>query len=199
MMNAAHSPLSALYFTLLLGLTISPYSQAEDGWNVDGEHGQLHVYGTLGEGACRLGMRSEFQQVVMDSSALGAMKKPGDLGKPANLILRLYDCQRTGGEETDRRRGTVMWDAIQPVITISFESVRDPDNPSLLFMKGIHGAGLIIRDTKGRQVRPGERGQPQFVAPGSNQLVYTITPVRTKGPLIAGAFRTVVDFKVSYD
>ena len=34
-----------------------------DNWNVDGEHGELHVTGQLTEGACRLDMSSAHQAI----------------------------------------------------------------------------------------------------------------------------------------
>lgn len=194
-MSIVRIPLS---FVLAGILTISSV-QAADDWNVDGEHGELHVYGALIESSCRLGMRSEFQQIMIDITALTSLHKPGEMGKPSNFTLRLLGCQRVGGEQRNRTNGTVVWDSIQPVITISFAAVLDADNPSLMKMQGSSGLGLLIRDSHGRVVRPGERGQPQFITPGSNQLVYSVTPVRTSAPLVTGPFRTVVNFGVSYD
>lgn len=163
------------------------------------QNGELHFFGSLLEGACRLDMRSAFQEVNMPAIPLGSLQKPGDSGPSSTFVVRLRACQRVGGKLTDLTRGTVTWDAIQPVITISFTGVLDPDNPSLMMMKGIRGAGLLIRDSSGHQIYPGERGRPQFVSPGGDQLIYTVTPVRTQAPLIAGEFRTVIDFKVNYD
>ncbi|WP_336219539.1 fimbrial protein [Citrobacter amalonaticus] len=169
------------------------------GENTGGQNGELHFYGSLLEGACRLDMRSDFQEVKMPAIPLAALQKTGDSGPSSTFVLRLRACQRSGGKITDLTRGIVTWDAIQPVITVSFTGVLDPDNPSLLMMKGIRGAGLLIRDSSGHQIYPGERGRPQFVSPGDDQLIYTVTPVRTQAPLIAGEFRTVLDFKVNYD
>jgi type 1 fimbria pilin len=198
-MSTVHNTLPVIGVTLLAGLLFISACQAEDGWNVEGEHGELHVHGVLLEGACRLDMRSVYQEVSMNGTTLGMLRKTGYGGEPVTFVLRLLDCQRTGGHEDDFKQGNATWDAIQPVITISFSGVSDPNNPSLLLMKGIEGAGLMIRDSNGDQIIPGERGIPQFVTPGSNQLIYQVIPVRTSAPLIAGTFRSVVDFKVNYD
>ncbi|WP_162383170.1 fimbrial protein [Citrobacter sp. NCU1] len=183
----------------LLTSTLLASALAEDHWSSDGKHGELHLYGSLHEGACQLDMHSAYQEVAMDNIPRGLLLHPGDNGVSVPFTLRLLDCQRTGGTQTNRTTQTVMWDPIQPVITVSFESAVNADNPSLLLMKGIKGVGLMIRDAKGRQVTPGERSAPQFLSLGDNQLSYTVTPVRTQGELVTGTFRTVVDFKVSYD
>lgn len=184
---------------LVLGGLLSLNSQAEDGWNTEGEHGELHIYGTLSEGACRLDMRSAYQEVMLNNLVTSTLRHPGDSAEPTPFVVRLLDCQRTRGEQTDSQTETVTSDAIQPVLTITFVSALNPEEPSLFKMEGISGAGLQLRDSRGRLIHPGERSIPQFVSPGSNQLAYTIVPVRTRAPLVAGEFRAVVDFRINYD
>ena len=188
----------ALALTLLY-IGALPYSDAADGWSTDGEHGELHLHGALMEAPCRLDMTSAYQEVNMDFTAMSAHLKPGESGEPAMFSLRLLDCKRTGGNQDSARTGTAVWDAIQPVVTVSFVAPVDPDNPSLLLMKGVTGVGLMIRDGRGRVVTPGERGYPQFMAAGSDALMFTVTPVRTTAPLTTGTFRAVADFWMSYD
>lgn len=170
-----------------------------DNWNVDGEHGELHVHGVLLEGACQLDMRSVFQQVPFGSIAYGTLRHPGDRGQPVAFHLRLRDCSRSGGVSDDRYTGTVTRDAIQPVVTLSFTGVTVPGMPQLLKVSGVSGMGLQITDPQGRRVQPGERGEPLILAPGENDLVFRATPVRTAAPLTTGDFRAVTNFEVSYD
>lgn len=185
-------------FSLFGTMMVMP-CQAKDSWNIDGEHGELHVYGSLIESACRLDMRSAFQDVELKDTSLTSLNKQGDSGKSTTFVLQLLDCQRTRGELTNIRTGTLVWDSIQPVISVTFNGVKDPDDPSLWLMKGVSGADLMINDSKGHQIVPGVPEKPQFVTPTQDQLVYSISSVRTKSPLIAGGFRTIVDFKVNYE
>lgn len=144
---------------------------ARDNSSAGGQQGELHAFGSLMEGACRLDMRSAFQEVTMPTISTASLLKPGDSGQPSTFILRLRACQRIGGKQMDLTNGTVTWDAVQPVITLSFTGALDPDNPSLLLMKGISGAGLMLRDSRGHQIYPGEPGKPQFISPGGDQLI----------------------------
>lgn len=193
-----HSPMPvlALMVALVGGM---PTGQAADNWNVDGEHGELHVHGWLLEGACRLDMRSIHQEVSMGEIAKGELLTPGDGAQPVTFSLRLVDCLPMGGAQTNRYTGTSVQDNSQPVITVSFLAEADADEPSLLKVSGVTGIGLMLRDSQGRQVFPGKRGEPQFVTPAQDELVYTATPTRTVAPLTTGPFRAVSYFQVSYD
>lgn len=201
--------LSGMYWrktTLTLGLlaalasaALSQTASAVDDWNVDGEHGELHVYGLLLEGACQLDMASAYQTVSLGPVARHTLQKAGDRGAPVSFQIKLSRCSRTGGNQSDRYTGTNTQDAIQPVVTLSFTGVTLPQAPGLLKATGVSGVGLAVADPLGRPVTPGERGEPLFLTPGDNVLTYTVTPVRTAQTLTTGEFRAVVGFKVSYD
>lgn len=188
-----------IFLTLLTGALLTSACLAEDNWNVEGEHGELHVSGVFLEGACHLAMRSAYQEIVLEDIPRGALRHPGDSGQPVTFSLQLLYCQRTGGTNIERTTLTATSSDVQPVVSLNFTSVADADSPSLLKMQGISGVGLMIRDNSGRQIVPGEWSKPQIISLGDNQLTYTVTPVRTVAPLVTGKFRTVVDFKVSYD
>ncbi|ELY4671740.1 type 1 fimbrial protein [Cronobacter muytjensii] len=192
--------------TLALGLlaamisgVLSQTASAVDNWDVDGEHGELRVYGQLLEGACQLDMNSAHQTVSLGPVARYALAKPGDRGEPVTFQIKLSRCSRTGGNQSDRYKGTSTQDAIQPVVTLSFTGVTLPQAPGLLEATGVSGVGLAVADSLGRPVTPGERGEPLFLTPGDNVLTYTVTPVRTAQTLMTGEFRAVAGFKVSYD
>ncbi|ELQ6221730.1 type 1 fimbrial protein [Cronobacter turicensis] len=174
-------------------------ADAVDDWNVDGEHGELHVHGLLLEGACQLDMASAHQTVSLGPVARYALAKPGDRGEPVAFQIKLSRCSRTGGNQSDRYTGTSTQDAIQPVVTLSFTGVTLPQTPGLLAATGVSGVGLAVTDPWGRPVTPGERGEPIFLTPGDNVLTYTVKPVRTSQALTAGEFRVVAGFKVNYD
>ncbi|MFO6300199.1 fimbrial protein [Rahnella selenatireducens] len=172
---------------LLTGVMLwSASCAATDDWNVSGENGDLQIHGSLREAPCLLDMRSEFQDVKMDSSALASLHNTGDTGQPVRVTFRLLGCFAARGSAKD-----------MPVVT--FMSAADPDEPTLLQMSGVSGVGLRILDKQGRQIIPGERHQPQFSIAGGNTLVYDVIPVRTRAPLTTGRFQVTVDFRMNYE
>lgn len=176
-----------------------PAIAVHDNWNVEGEHGELHVFGSLTEGACSLDMTSARQDVNMGNFTTASLGMPGDQGMPVSVTLKLRDCFRTRGESADHRIGSLVWDTMQPVVTATFVAPADVDNPQLVAVRGAQGFGLRITDRQGRDVRLGDRGAPQWVMPGQDELVYRIIPERTAAPLGAGAWRSVVNFRLNYD
>lgn len=181
-------------FSLILLAVASSY-----GSEMTLQTGELYIHGAMLVAPCRLSMRSEFQDVSMESSSLASLHNPGDSGQPVTFVIRILGCRQTGGLQTSNRSGETLWDKTQPVTSFSFLGPVDPDESSLLLLKGVSGAGLMIQDEKGRKVLPGEKGHPHFLTPGEDALVYTITPVRTRGTLTTGRFRATLNFGVSYD
>ncbi|KFA84177.1 hypothetical protein N037_22170 [Enterobacter sp. EGD-HP1] len=182
------------------GLVSQTVAQEPDAWDVDGQHGELYVHGMLTEGACRLDMTSAWQDVEMGGLTTVDLATPGAQGAPVPVILHLKDCIRTRGDSLDKRTSTHTWDnRIQPVVTVAFQAPADVDSPELLQVTGAKGLALRVTDAQGRDVRVGERGAPQFVTPSSDQLTYTITPVRTAAPLGPGEYHAVLNFGLSYD
>lgn len=185
---------------LVLYISVPFYAVgATDNWNVEGANGELYVYGSLTEGSCQLDMTSEYQQISLGDIDDSNLHHPGDEGKSIPFILKLKDCLRIGGAQMSRYSGNVVWDALQPVVTISFLAVEDPSMPSLVEVTGMSGIALRLRDSAGRIVPIGERAEPQFEAVGNNELVYSITPVRTEAPLIDGPYQATINFQVNYD
>lgn len=188
----------------LLALGVStvlagPVFATPDNWNVEGEHGELHVYGSLTEGACGLDMASARQDINMGNMSTSSLGIPGDQGTPVAVTLKLRDCFRTRGESADHRTGSLVWDSQQPVVTASFVAQADLYNPQLIAVRGAQGFGLRITDSQGHDVRLGDRGAPQFVTPNNDQLTYRIIPERTAAPVKPGSWQSVVNFRLSYD
>lgn len=91
------------------------------------------------------------------------------------------------------------WSGSQPAVSVSFNAVRDADNPQLVKVQGVSGLGLRLEDEHGREVRLGSRGAPLLLTPGQSALTYRVATERTLAELIAGRYRAVVDFHLSYD
>lgn len=191
----------AAIMALLAGGLVSQaaHAQVPDSQEIGGEHGQIYVHGLLTEGACRLDMTSAWQDVEMASLTTAALTVPGAEGAPVLVTLHLKDCIRTRGDSLDRRTGEHTWDSVQPVVTVTFLAPADSASPSLMKVAGAKGVALRVRDAAHRTVSPGERSAPQFVTPSSDQLTYTITPVRTAAALVPGGYHAVLNFGLSYD
>lgn len=192
----------ALMVPLTLGamLWLLPSAQATvDNWDVEGANGTLYVHGALTESACRLEMESVRQDIALGEVSTGRLSQVGSRGEPVRFELRLADCLRSPAGSRDLRIGGLSWAAGQPAVTVSFNAFRDADNPQLARAQGVSGLGLRLLDGKGEDVRLGSRGKPLLLIPGSNTLTYTVAPERTPASLMAGSYRAVVNFHLSYD
>jgi type 1 fimbria pilin len=191
----------ALMVPLTLGamLWLLPPAQAVDNWDVEGANGRLYVYGALTESACRLEMESARQDIALGEVSTGRLQSPGSQGAPVKFELRLRDCLRSAAGNRDVRTGALTWADEQPAVRVSFKATRDADNPTLAKTQGVSGLGLRLSDEQGHDVRLGDRGRPLLLTPGQNVLTYTVTPERTSAKLVAGNYRSVVDFNLSYD
>lgn len=181
-------------------LWLLPAAQATvDNGDVDGANGTLYVHGTLTESACRLDMASAHQDVALGEIGTGRLQAIGARGKPVRFELRLMDCLRSPAGSRDERTGGLAWADNQPAVTVSFNAPHDADNPQLVKVQGTSGLGLRLESAQGEDVRLGGRGKPLLLTPGHNTLSYTVTPQRTPAALMAGSYRAVVDFHLSYD
>lgn len=192
----------ALMAPITLGAVVwllPPAQAAVDNWDVEGANGTLYVHGALTESACRLEMTSAHQDIVLGETGAGRLRTVGARGEPIRFELRLEDCLRSPAGSRDVRTGGLTWADNQPAVTVSFRATRDADNPQLVKAQGVSGLGLRLENAQGEDVRLGSRGKPLLLAPGQNTLSYTITPERTPAALMAGSYRAVVDFHLSYD
>lgn len=175
------------------------YAQSSDNWNVEGAHGVLNIKGILTEGACRLDMKSAYQQVFLGVTPTGKLLHPGNRGVPVAVNIFLRDCIRSGGMQQDTRKFNKTYDRLQPVVSVRFLGLTDDYNSKLLKVHGASGFGLRILDSDKKDVRIGNTSSPQYLMPEDNILTYYILPERTSAPLIVGAYHTIADFGMSYD
>ncbi|SPZ57084.1 PAP fimbrial minor pilin protein precursor [Serratia quinivorans] len=184
---------------LMMPMSLVATAMVADNDQVEGAHGVLLVYGALTESACRLEMTSARQDIWLEDTGTGRLQQTGDRGRPQAVELRLRDCLRSSTHQRDERTGVVSWSHNQPAVTVGFSAPSDQDNPQLVKAQGVSGLGLRVQDFRGRDVRLGSRGEPLLLMPGQNALTYTVTPERTAAPLVAGAYRATLDFRLSYD
>ncbi|AZC90139.1 MrfE [Pseudomonas chlororaphis subsp. piscium] len=190
-----------LRLTLLIGAMamLAPTARATDNWNVDGANGVLRVRGELTESACRLDMQSARQDVWLGAAGTGHLQRAGDRATPVVVRLMLHDCSRGASLNRDARTGNRLWSASQPAVSVSFVASADADNPQLVAVRGVSGLALRLTDEAQRDVRLGSRGAPLLLTPGQNELVYTVTPERTRAPLLPGSYWAQVDFRLDYE
>lgn len=184
------------YFILSCGYAVA---QTPDNWSVEDAHGVLNISGVLTEGACRLDMRSAYQQVLLGVTTAGRLLHPGDQGQPISLNIYLKDCLHSGGKQLDIRTGNTTIDHLQPVVSVKFLGLVDENNSELLRVKGASGFGIRILDRNYKDVRIGRRGKPLYLMPNDNILTYYVVPERTSAPLISGSYQSVANFGMNYD
>ena len=164
----------------------------------EGEHGVLHISGSLTENACRLDMSTAHQSVQMDNISTAALRQPGDQSAPVRVQLRLLDCLRSPSYQRDKL-GNLTWSASMPSVSVNFTAAQDIVDPTLVRTSGVRGMGLRLMDQEYRHVGLGQRGQPLLLEPGLEQLTYYIAAERTVEPLQAGAFTALVMFRLNYE
>ncbi|OUC37006.1 fimbrial protein [Enterobacter sp. J49] len=172
--------------------------RAAESWEVEGSNGLLYVYGTLTESACRLEMDSLHQDIRLEDTGTGRLLNTGDSGTPVLFRIGFSDCLRSDTVR-DGRTGNMVEAFLQPVVKVSFSGPRDETIPDLFSVRGASGLGLRIADKAGNNVLANNIGAPLILVQGQNSLYYSVAPVRTSAPLVAGSFSAAIDYKLSYD
>ncbi|MCW4783052.1 fimbrial protein [Enterobacter chuandaensis] len=159
----------------------------------------IEVHGMMTEGACVPDMASSWQQTTLGDTSSALLEKSGDRGTPIPIVMHFKYCIRMRGNSLDVKSGTRSWDPVQPVLTVSFIAPADADNPQLVRVTGASGFGLRITDAQQNDIRLGQRGKPQFAMPPSDELIWYVTPERTRAPLVKGTYQASVNFFLEYD
>ncbi|EJD6080285.1 MULTISPECIES: fimbrial protein [Providencia] len=188
-----------LFSTILFGL-VPVFTFGADSWDIDGLHGTLTVNGMMTEAPCTMDVTNSMrQEVSLGEIPSYSLRKPGDRAEPVSFELEFRHCIRTESRMRDVRTDTPLWDAMQPVISVSFVAVSDKHFPEMLSVKGVSGLALEVTDAQREDIRLGSRGRPQFLDAPQGTLQYFVTPVRTPEKLTEGSFSAVMDFKVDYE
>jgi type 1 fimbria pilin len=183
-------------------MPLSVFAAQHNGWNTDGEHGELHVQGLLTEGACSLNTGSSYQDIDLGNTGTDKLVHPGDEGTPVPFHIYLDNCLRVKSHQRDNRTGNLFWSENQPIVSIEFVAPTDPDSPDLISIDNnvISGVGLRLMNTSYQGLRLGEWNKPQFLDPGQNVLTYYVAPERTKGKSFSpGPIQATVNFYMNYE
>lgn len=193
---------SGVFILSLLCLSMPALSAETDGWNVDGEHGELHVEGLLTEAACSLDMASKYQQIDLGNTSSAALLHQGDEGTPIAFQIHLKDCFRVQSSQHDKQTGNLVWSANQPVVSVAFLAPADVDSPDLAAVDNptISGVGLRLMDTNYHKIKLGLWERPQFLDPGQDTLTFYAVPERTRSNSFApGPIEATVNFFLDYE
>lgn len=165
----------------------------------DVQTAEIQVIGSLLESACYLDTSSSHQTLDLGELNTASLAEIGDQDRPVPLQLKLLGCVRSEGGRRDDRLGTLYWSASEPVATLTFNAVSDPDTPELIKVVGASGLGLRVQDVQGRNLHLGQTAPVWFVTPGDSQLTYYIRPERTASALRPGAFHASLNVNLAYD
>ncbi|WP_162790957.1 fimbrial protein [Enterobacter roggenkampii] len=187
---------TALAISLVISALLHlPSAMSSDNWDLDG----LYVSGAVVESPCGLAMESAHQDVLLGDTGTRQLLNPGDEGPPVSFSLHLTDCLSSSVRNRDLRTGNRLWGADQQAVSVSFSATPNVNHPSLVELSGAGGVALKLVDKYGRLVRINEHDTPMLLTSGQNELVYTVTPVRTSAPLTPGAYRATIDFRMYYE
>jgi len=181
---------------LLCGASVSTVSLAG---GIHVQTTEFQVIGSLFESACYLDISSGHQTLDLGDLSTASLEKNGNQGRPVTLQLKLQGCVRSEGGRRDDLLGTLLWSASEPVVTLTFSAVSDPDTPELIKVVGASGFGLRLQDVQGHDLYLGRTAPVWFVTPGESMLTYYVRPERTASPLRPGDFRASLNVNLAYD
>ncbi len=170
-----------------------------DGWEVDGQHGVIHVSGSLTENPCELSMESSNQSVSIGNIPFSKLNNSKQSIQPVPFKIELLNCLQVQTELQNFQTGQSVWSSTQPAVKIKFLAVSVPENPNIISINGAHGFGLQIANPAGQILPIGKESNLMLIASGQNKLMYYISVIRTSGPLIPGKFSALIAFEMLYD
>lgn len=194
----------------LLGilLTASVFAQAVDidadkieeilNEKTNGHVGLLYVDGTLTESPCRLSMDSAWQDVSLGNTPRGDISRPGQVGTPVQFTLYLQDCPEQDYVAANMTTLTKTRSLNQSGFQVSFIAPQDIANPGLIKVDGVAGMALRLQDKYGQLVNISQYSAGTLLAPGQNQVTYTLAPQRTPGVFVPGAYHAVINYFIRY-
>lgn len=169
-----------------------------DGSDIDGQHGVIHVSGSLTESPCRLSMDSNNQSISIGNIPFSFFNNKNEV-KYVSFNIELLDCLETQSELENFQTGNMVWSSSQPAIKARFYAVTEPFFTDVIKVNGVEGIGLKLISDDGLVVSMGNDSPPILINPGQNILKYNIMPIRTSGPMTSGAFSALIAFEMLYD
>lgn len=180
-------------------LVLATRAGAEDDDGIDGQRGRLNVSGSMHESPCTLEMTSLHQTVDLGAVSASQLQRPGDQAPSKPFQLRFQDCQRTAGSIRSERTGTGMERSPTGVVGDVCCPCRCR-RPTTGQSARHHRDGTAVDRCPGARCTAGLRGRTVVSERGQHDPdVECSTHAYLLAPLTSGAFRAVVDFRLSYE
>ncbi len=170
-----------------------------DGSDIDGQHGVIHVSGSLTENPCTLSMDSNNQSISIGNMPFSVFNTKKNDIKSISFQIELLDCLETQSELENFQTGTTVWSSSQPAIKARFYAVTEPFFTNVIKVNGVKGMGLKLTNDANQMISMGNDSLPMLINPGQNKLKYNVIPVRTSGPLTPGNYSALIAFEMLYD
>lgn len=208
MTRTLHYRLHQVYLVSLLSIAVALPAIADNstnifrpsnGWQVDGQHGVIHVSGSLTENPCRLAMESSNQSVSLGNITRAELNNAGGSANPVPFQIELLDCLEVHSELQNAQTGSKVWSTIEPAVKVRFVAPSVPQYANIIRVNGAEGMGLRVTNVAGQILPIDKDSNPMLIASGQNQLTYYISAIKTSGPLIPGAFSALIAFEMLYD
>jgi len=149
-------------------------------------HGKVNMKGEIVASACRLSSDTLDQSIDLGSLPINTIIRDGH-GPNRNFTIRLEDCEPL-------RPG--FWDFKS--VRLTFDGPRD-EVPHLLRIRGeATGVGILLKDSEGKTIIPGEALTGHPLRMGNIDLNYSLAIQKNNDVLKAGYYQSTVRFKVEY-
>ncbi|MEY0972484.1 fimbrial protein [Providencia huaxiensis] len=170
-----------------------------DGWEVDGQHGVIHVSGSLTENPCELAMKSTNQSISLGNISFSDLNSSEQVMQPIPFQIELLNCLQVQSELQNFQTGKTVWSSTQPAVKVKFLAVNEPEYSNIIRVNGAYGFGLQVANSEGKILPISKESNPTLIASGQNNLTYYVSAIRTSGPLIPGTFSALIAFEMLYD
>ena len=183
----ALSPAALATSLVLLTLSVNTVLAAGQG------SGIVRLGGEIIDTACTLDTGSAYQLIEMPPVPVGRLIRDGD-SDPHPFSLRLVACTLTRPDPETPGEYLPDWQHVR----VTFDGLTDREGRSFAAQGSSQGVALHITDMQGRESVP---GVPMPMAPISADdlsLHYIVQLVGNNQPMVVGAHRAAVRFRLEY-
>lgn len=148
--------------------------------------GTVTMNGEITDAACNIAMESQDQVINMGVIPIAVINQLGG-GPTRDVDIYLVDCELVKDSDPSKT-----WKTLQ----MTFDG---PSKDGLFEVMGeAKGVALYMQDENQQQVLPGEALPEQEITPPTMRLSYKLRLVSDNQPLRAGAYQSIIRFKVDY-
>ncbi|MEO8490340.1 fimbrial protein [Pseudomonas sp.] len=176
--------------TSALTIGLSPCALAQTPYQGDG---LVTLGGEIVDSACGLELGSVDQSIEMNPEPIGRLLR-NTMGEPHPFQLRLVNCSLSRPDPLRPGASLPDWQHLR----VTFDGSSDREGRSFAAFGDSQGAAFHIWDSAGEESVPGEPMALRPLAEGDMTLHYTLRLIGNGLPLLPGAHRAAVRFKLEY-